>query len=126
MLSGRLNARINRGNHHFDIKLSLLKWNEDNIFYVYAPALDLTGYGNNQMEAEDSFKIMLEEFIKYTDNKKTIYKELERLGWMVNKRKKRVHPPEHDQMLEDNETFRELSSMPGVKSTHTRIELALA
>ena len=69
---------------------------------------------------------VLEEFVKYTDNKKTIYKELERLGWTVNKRKKRVHPPDSEQLLEDNETFRELSNRPGVVKSKTQVGLALA
>lgn len=57
---------------------------EEGINYIYSPALDLTGYGKNVKEAKESFEVTLKEFIDYTDNKKTIFDELEHLGWLVN------------------------------------------
>ena len=94
-----IKASINRGDHLVNINLNILSFEEAGIYYVYSPALDLTGYGNSEIEAKNSFQVMLEKFIHYTENKKTVYKELERLGWTVNTKKKRVHPPLEEEML---------------------------
>jgi len=119
-------ATFERGNHRLDIELNILIFEEDNIHYVYSPALDLTGYGNSEIEAMSSFEVMLAEFVHYTENKKTVYKELERLGWTVNVKKKRVHPPHEDQLLEDNEIYRDLKNHPNVYTSSTTVGLALA
>jgi hypothetical protein len=74
-------ASYNRGNDHFNFQLSVLFWEEGGIHYAYSPALDLTGYGKSKEEAKSSFETTLDAFAKYTHNKGTIYKELERLGW---------------------------------------------
>jgi len=121
-----IKASINRGDHLVNVELHILSFEEDGIFYVYSPALDLTGYGNSDDEAMKSFQTMLEEFVHYTENKKTVYKELERLGWTINAKKKRVHPPLEEQLLEDNETYRGLKGLPNVYSSSTNVGLALA
>lgn len=121
-----IKASFNRGDHHVNVELNILSFEEDGIKYVYSPALDLTGYGNSEDEAMKSFKVMLEEFIHYTENKKTIYKELERLGWTVNVKKRRVQPPADEQLLEDNEVYRDLKNMPNVHLSITNVNLGLA
>lgn len=48
---------------------------------IYSPALDLSGYGNTINEAKESFKIALEEFIRYTLNENTFNDVMKKLGW---------------------------------------------
>ena len=121
-----IKATFQRGDSVLNIELQILMFEEDNIHFVYSPALDLTGYGKSESEAQQSFSVMLEEFVKYTENKKTVYKELMRLGWTVNEKKKRVHPPLEEQLLEDNETYRDLQNNPKVFKSSTKLGLALA
>lgn len=66
-----------------EVKLSLLKFKEDGLVFIYSPSLDLTGYGKDGRAARRSFEITLEEFVHYTTNKGTLEKELKRLGWKV-------------------------------------------
>src|SRR5690606_12685103 len=99
----RANAKYSDGKKNVELEVSIFLWEEDFIFYVYAPALDLTGYGLSREEARQSFETVLEEFLVYTHNKKTIFKELENLGWAVNKKKKRVISPDFEDMLAENE-----------------------
>jgi len=95
---------------NIEVRLSLILFKEDNIHYVYSPALDLTGYGKTEKEASDSFELMLKEFIKYTTNKKTLFDELKRLGWRVSgtKNKRKVSAPSMAELLRDNEQFNEI------------------
>jgi len=51
---------------------------------MFAPALDICGYGKNTAEAKQSFGIVLEEFINHTSNKNTLNTVLNKLGWGIN------------------------------------------
>ncbi len=64
-------------------ELSLIHFMEDATHIIFSPALDLSGYGNTESEAKDSFQIVLQEFINYGMNKKTLLKDLENHGWKI-------------------------------------------
>ncbi|MBN8702817.1 MAG: hypothetical protein J0M08_07115 [Bacteroidetes bacterium] len=115
MATGNVKATYINNNKRIEITLTVYSWEENGILYMYSPALDLTGYGTSKKEADQSFKITLGEFIKYTHNKKTIFEELERLGWTVNRKKKRVNAPTKEELLQDNEVFRKLSNKKNIK-----------
>ncbi len=112
--------------HIIEIGVLVYDWEDEGVFYVYSPALDLTGYGKTKSESQESFKTSLDIFIDYTYNKKTIFDELEYLGWSVNRRKKKAIPPENEEMLNDNEVLKELSTKEGVNKSNQNIQLALS
>ncbi len=95
MKKGQAHAIYFQTNGQLNVKLSVYSWNdtEDGVYYLYAPALNLTGYGNTEKEAEESFKVVLDEYINYTTNKKTLYEDLENHGWLVNRKHRRVKAP---------------------------------
>lgn len=47
---------------------------------IHCPALDLAGYGKTPELAAHSFAIVLEEYLKYTTENKTLFADLERLS----------------------------------------------
>jgi hypothetical protein len=108
------------------LDIAFFGWEEDTIHYVYSPALDLTGYGHSKEEAKQSFEDILEEFIRYTHTKKTIFKELENLGWAVNKRKKKIIAPDFEELLTDNEHFNDLYKTKSLIRETSSINLELA
>ena len=118
-------AKYDDGKHIVKIGLTLILWKENDIYFQYAPQLDLTGYGKSTNEAQSSFELTLNDFINYTLNKNTLYDELERLGWTTNKSKKRLRAPEEEQLLEDNETYKDLLSMPGTTRSTTSFAIPL-
>lgn len=92
--------------HEVEICLPFIIFKENEIDVVYCPALDLSGYGNNEEEAFNSFKIALSEFILYTLHKKTFIQELQRMGWKIKKSKtKPMTPPSMSHLLEENDNF---------------------
>ena len=113
------------GKHIVKIGLTLILWKENEIYFQYSPQLDLTGYGKSANEAQSSFEQTLKDFINYTLNKDTLFDELERLGWTTNKRKKRLRAPEEEQLLEDNETYKDLVNMPGTTRSTTSLAIPL-
>jgi hypothetical protein len=90
------------------VKLSLFTFIDENVHVVYSPAPDLFGYGNDEHEARQSFEVSLREYVKYTSNKKTIARDLEKYGWVVDKKKRTLCSPNVSELLETNESFREM------------------
>ena len=88
-------------------RLDLLFFKEDTIFFVYAPALDITGYGATETEAQQTFVVTLEAFLDFTQKNKTLEGELKRLGW---KKDNAVgfQPPFLDEMLQKHAYLSEI------------------
>lgn len=126
MAKAHFQGTFSSGKYEVSVGLSLYIWEEDNFTFVYSPALDVTGYGENEIEAKKSFEITLGEFVSYTHNKNTIFDELERLGWTVNRKKKRVHAPNIEELKSDNETFKDLLKKTNVRSENRDVQLAFA
>lgn len=82
--------------------LTVIAFQEDGIHFVYAPAMDLTGYGNTIEEARASFEQTLEQFVNYSMNKQTFFVELKKLGWKISKKKASI-PPSLVDMINKNE-----------------------
>lgn len=97
-------GNLKSGDKGIKTNLSLISFIEDGVHIIYSPALDLSGYGNTEGEAKDSFEIVLSEFFNYCMNKKTIFDELKRLGWKVKGSKKhpKVQSPDMSELLKSN------------------------
>jgi len=95
---------------NIQIGLDIIRFTEDGITFMYAPALDITGYGENEVKARQSFELTMEEFLKYTLNKGTFRKELERLGWRVKGRKnnQKFIPPYFDKLFQERDYLAEI------------------
>lgn len=114
-----------KGGEIVTVGLNVLLWEEDGIHYAFSPALDICGYAKSEQKARETFEVMLQEFLEYAHNKGTMFKELERLGWTVNKKKKRVKAPDHQELLADNEDYREVANRVGVKIFPREVAFAL-
>ena len=98
------------------ISIPVIIFQELEIHIVYCPVLDVTGYGNTEDEARTSFNHCLQEFFHYTLNKKTLYGELEKLGWKVKRGRHEATPPLMTDRLNDNENLsRILNDLPFCK-----------
>jgi len=103
------NFKIGRNSAELEnIPIFIIK--EDNVIIYYSPVFDLSGYGANESEAEKSLQISIEEFFKYTLNKKTLDTELSKLGWVKpkRKRKKRYNPPVMSDMIQMHDYLSEI------------------
>jgi hypothetical protein len=121
---GKVEGQYSDGSHRIQFSLSVYTWQQDGVFFVYSPTLDVVGYGNTQIEAENSFSVTLEEFNRYVTNKGTVYDELENLGWLVNRKKKKFTQPDFEDIKNDNEDFMDIIKS-GIASRHER-DVAIA
>ena len=73
-------------------EISLIRYFDDGIFFVYAPALEVVGYGKSEEDAEHSFNIVLDEFLTYTKAHNTLETNL--LVWVgpIMKRMETLNP----------------------------------
>jgi len=87
--------------------LSLVSFVEDNVFFVYCPALDLTGYGHNEDEAQKSFSQTLKMYFEDTTDKNTLFQDLERHGWEIKKQNK-LKSPDFDFLFKNNRQLKSI------------------
>ena|SRR5215469_2598851 len=89
-----------------EVRLDMIDFQENGIFFTYAPALDLSGYGRSQDEAHRSFDIVLQEYISFTTSQKTLTEDLVRHGWYITDQ--HINPPSLTWLLENNEQAKEV------------------
>lgn len=76
------------------LNVPLIIFREGSTVIAFCPVLDLSGYGKTEREAKESFEIVVSEFLDYTTKKRTLDKELKKLGWSVSKNAKKASPPD--------------------------------
>ena len=92
----------------FKVKIPVILFEEDGSFIAFCPSLDLSGYGKTESEAKGSFKIVLEEYFRYVENKDSLEKDLVKLGWEISTKKKTYKPPTLEQVLSTNKDVSEI------------------
>jgi len=104
-----INSKVVFANKHSVIttELSLVSFVEDNVCFVYCPALDLTGYGINEEEAKKSFAQTLKMYFEDTIDKNTLLKDLVRHGWEIKKQNK-LKSPDFDFMFKNNRQLKRI------------------
>ena len=96
-------------NRSIEVNLPIILFQEDEAYIAYCPALDLTGTGNNEQEAFESFNITMGEYFLYTARKKTLAEDLIKHGWVIQKSKQlTMRPPKMSKLLQTNKEFSEI------------------
>jgi hypothetical protein len=110
------------------VSLNVVQFKSDDVEVLYAPALELYGYGNTFEEAQQSFQISLAEFLSYTKTKGTFESELQRLGWKteVVKEQKKFTTPTFSELLISNPRLTDIINNNDIQTHSTNIPLAMA
>ena len=111
------NDQIGFPGYVFQVGLSLIEFNENDVTIVYSPALNISGYGYNSDEAKNSFNIALHEFFQYTNNKKTFDKVLRELGWTIkgSKKKPKMEAPLNSDLIAKNPLYNDIINSKNYK-----------
>ncbi|MFN5788376.1 MAG: hypothetical protein ACK469_06430 [Bacteroidota bacterium] len=118
------NDQIGFPGYVFQVGLSLIEFNENDVNIVYSPALDISGYGYNSDEAKNSFNIALHEFFQYTNNKKTFDKVLRELGWTIkgSKKKPKMEAPLNSDLIAKNPLYNDIINSKNYKVYKENVE----
>ena len=104
--------------------LDIIIFQENDTTVVYCPPLEVYGYGTDEDEARESFKISLEEFFSYCINKNTLRTELKRLGWQMRRSKsKPMFPPPITELLTTNENLSRIYNNFDFRKTATNVSI---
>jgi len=127
MRSLNVESRFSNESGSIRVKVAVISFKEDNAHVIYCPALDLSGSGNTETEARDSFTITVSEYLNYTSNKGTLWTDLRKLGWRIKKNKKKpAIPPPMSELLENNEEFNRIFDNYPYKKFDTGISFPAA
>lgn len=122
-------ADINNPKAKVKVNLFLIHFQDENkVHFVFSPHLDLTGYGYTLKDAKKSFSIVLDDFIDYTLNKKTISKVLADLGWKTKgaaKKSVKLFAPSITSIIGKNKYVSEIFDKHPVQTFHQEVELPL-
>lgn len=89
--------------------LELYIFQENNMYIIYCPALDLSAYGKSEKEARNEFSNMFRLHLTYCVNKNSLEQDLKKYGWVVRgKKQKQIKAPTVQQMLETNNTLQDI------------------
>lgn len=93
-------SKLSNEKGNITVNVPVLLFKEGNAHIIYCPALDLSGSGNTESEAKESFVIVVTEFLNYTTHKGTLWTDLKNLGWTIQKNKKKpATPPPMSKLL---------------------------
>lgn len=128
MASLVVNAKQGMERNGYKVWLSLIEFEEDGVTIIYAPALDLSGYGNSENEAEKSFFIALDEFFRYTHNKGSLKEVLSELGWKIKVSSKNTQfsSPKNSDLVETNLSYKEILDKNNYKVFAKEVEIKYA
>lgn len=121
---GTAEGSISFDHHKIKIRLDIITFQEDDTTIVYCPPLEVYGYGLNENEAQESFKVSVAEFFRYCINKNTLRLELKRLGWQLKRSKtKPMIPPTITELLSTNENLSRIYNNFDFRKTATSVEI---
>jgi len=121
---GTLSGQWVEGENKIECELPLILFNEDDNTIMYCPALDLSGYGKDETEANQSFEEVLSEYFRYTVNKNTLAADLKKMGWTIRRNLKRQPiPPTMGELLENNEDFSRIFNTQDFRKTHKTVNI---
>ena len=124
MKSLNVESKFSNEKRNITVKVPVLSFKEDNAHVIYCPALDLSGSGNTDTEARESFAITVTEYLNYTTHKGTLWIDLKKLGWTIKKNKKKpATPPSMSELLESNDEFSRIFGNYSYKKFDTGVSL---
>lgn len=79
--SGIVTGTVSSSDKVIFVNLPVLFFEDSGNRIIYCPALDLSGYGSSESDAETSFNVVFHEYFDYTLKKDSLRKDLAILRW---------------------------------------------
>ena len=73
--------RIDIYANHIGVRLDVFTYKDNGVQMMFAPSLDLCGYGHTIEEAKRSFEVVVSEFLRYGLENSTLEADLLAHGW---------------------------------------------
>ena len=74
--------------------LDVFSYKDDGVQMMYAPALDLCGYGTTMDEAKNSFEVIVSEYLRFGIENGTLQRDLRAHGWKPSSEMQEFESPD--------------------------------
>jgi len=89
--------------------LDLYSFLDKNIHILYCPALDMSGYGETEEDAQKSFEEVFTTSMAYMVNKNSLHDDLKKHGWNIRGKKSHdLKSPKFEDMYKTNKEFKDI------------------
>jgi len=123
MQQANLQGEKKIGSKYVKLSLQVLFFEKDKIHYAYMPSFDLTGYGKTEGEAKESLTVVLDEFLRYTLNKNTLFIEMQRLSWKIKSKKRPMHAPQMSDLINSNDQLKDIVNSKQYTTTNYQVNV---
>jgi hypothetical protein len=106
-----------------NVNLSVFSYIDTNVFVVYAPSLEMYGYGNDETEARHSFDINLQAYFEYTINNHCLQEDLKKYGWKIADNQKAIDVPRLTDLLAKNKLLKDMVNQKSFKKYDLNIQI---
>jgi hypothetical protein len=110
-------GRISHKKDYVEVAVPVIFFEEDGVHFANIPPLDLIGYGNSEKDAKHSLDVMVEEFIRYTTENKTLESELKKLGWQ------RIVYPSLTELIDRNDQLKNIVNNRPIRTDRININM---
>ena len=84
---------IERGENSIVVKIEVHFFEEGDYVVAYCPALELSSYGDNEVEAKAAFEEVLQIYLDETESRRSLERNLLSLGWTLKKTPRAKYTP---------------------------------
>lgn len=118
------NGDLHRSHERIRLKLTVLCFQESEMYVMYSPELEVTGYGETVKEAGDSLALSIRLFFDHYSSNEAIVIQLKKLGWIADSASKnsaKLLPPPASKLF-NKKTVRELFSRRGSSASTSKVK----
>ena len=94
--------RIDITTTNIRVWLDVYSYKEDGVQMMYAPALDLCGYGPTVDEAKRSFEVVISEYLRFGLENGTLRDDLHAHGWTSSAEMQEYESPDIMSIIRNN------------------------
>lgn len=94
--------RIDINTTSIRVWLDVFSYKEDGVQMMYAPALDLCGYGVTLDEAKKSFEVVVTEYLRFGLENDTLKDDLSAHGWKSSSEMQEYESPDILSIIQSN------------------------
>ena len=98
------------GEIHVDISVTVYLFKEGDLIVSFCPSLDLAGSGIDEESAKNSFEVVMEEYLSYCIEHKTLHEDLKKHGWKENA--VALQEPSFESLYKTNRELRKIVGKP--------------
>lgn len=101
--------------------LDVFSYKENGVQMMYAPTLDLCGYGSTVDEAKHSFEIVVSEYLRFGLENKTLEDDLRAHGWKQCAEMQEFESPDIVSILRNNKQLQHV-----IRKDHRKVSKRLS